>query len=175
MRIALARHGTAEDAGSKPDPERALVDKGREQSKTMGRVVLATLGVPGTFWSSPLRRALETARLAMGAMHVKLEPKIVPDLGPTGDLEHLAWLVQRSGTDLIMLFGHQPDLGAFAARMMGLATEIELKKGGLCIVETTDATKPQGRAVATLAPDQYADILEGRQYAPWMKNKLRVN
>jgi len=175
MKIILARHGTAEEATpSKPDPERALVDQGRDQAKLMGRVVAATLGIPGAFWSSPLRRAIETARAAMAVMEVKVEPKLVPDLGPSGDLEHLAWLAQRSGTDLLMLFGHQPDLGTLASRLMGLKTEIELKKGGMCIVETTDATKAQGRAVATLVSDQYVEILEGRQYAPWMRKGLRV-
>jgi phosphohistidine phosphatase len=174
MQIILARHGAAEEQGTKPDPERALVDKGRAQAAAMGKVVAATLGVPGAVWSSPLRRAVETARAAMVAMGIKTEPKVITDLGPGGDPEHLAWLAHRGGADVLMLVGHQPDLGAFGARLLGLKGEVELKKGAICIVETTDATRPQGRAVATLAPDQYEEILAGRQYAPWMRKQLRV-
>lgn len=174
MKIILARHGAAEDHGAKPDPERALVDKGRRQSELLGKTVAATLGIPGAIWSSPLRRAVETARAAMAAMGLSTEPKLIPDLGPGGDLEHLAWLIQRSGADLLMCVGHQPDLGAFAARLLGLKSDLEIKKGGLTVVETNDPTKPEGRAIATLTPDQYAEILEGRLYAPWMRRQLRV-
>lgn len=174
MKIILARHGTAEESGSKPDPERILVKEGHEQAKLMARVIAATLGVPGAIWSSPLKRAVETAREVMAAMGLKTEPKLVPDLGPGGDQEHLAWLVQRSGTDLLLLVGHQPDLGVLASRLLGLSSEIAIRKGGVTIVETTDATRSQGRAVATLTPEQYPDILEGKQYAPWMRKQLRV-
>ncbi len=173
MRIILARHGTAEDSGAQPDPERALVDEGRSQANLLGKVVKATLGVPGAIWSSPLRRAVETAKGAIAAMDLSVEPKLIPDLGPEGDLDHLAWLVQRSGSDTVMLVGHAPDLGVFAARRMGIASDISIAKGGLVIIETGDATKPQGRALASLAPDHYVAILEGREYAPWM-GRLRV-
>ncbi len=174
MKLILARHGAAEDHGSKPDPERALVDKGREQATMMGKVVAATLGVPGAVWSSPLRRAVETARGAMAAMGLKTEPKLTTDLGPGGDAEQLAWLAHRSGCDLLMLVGHQPDLGLFAARLLGMRSEIDLKKGAFTVIETTDPTKPVARALASLVPGQYQDILEGRMYAPWMRSRLRV-
>ncbi|HZN61119.1 MAG TPA: hypothetical protein VFC90_01815, partial [Planctomycetota bacterium] len=91
-----------------------------------------------------------------------------------GDLEQLAWKMQREAVPTLMLVGHQPDLGRLAARLLGFVSEVSLKKGGLCIVETKDPAKPVGRAVASLDPRQYRDILEGREYAPWMRTRQIV-
>ena len=170
MKIILARHGSAEDkADSKEDPDRVLTQEGREQADLMGRVVAATIESVDGLWTSPFVRALQTAGIA--SKHLKIKPMVEPNLAISGDLEQLSWKMHREALGTLMLVGHQPDLGKLAARLLGFVSEVSLRKGGLCIVETKDPAKPAGRAVATLDPRLYRDILEGREYVPWMRTR----
>jgi phosphohistidine phosphatase len=173
MKIVLARHASAEDkADSKEDADRILTPEGRDQADVLGRVLAATIGTVDELWTSPLMRALQTAGIA--SKHLKIKPTIEPHLGIPGDLEQLCWKLHREAPGTAILVGHQPDLGRLAARLLGFVSEISLKKSGLCIVDTKDPAKPVGRAVATLDPRQYVDILEGREYVPWMKTRQIV-
>ncbi|HEY3225772.1 MAG TPA: phosphohistidine phosphatase SixA [Planctomycetota bacterium] len=165
MKIILARHAAAEDKAA-TDAERRLTPEGREQADLMGRLIAATIERVDQLWTSPLPRALETAEIA--AKHLGVIPKVEPELAIGSDLEQLCWKMHRDNEPTLMLVGHQPDLGRLAARLLGLVSEIPLKKSGVCILETPDPAKPVARAVATLDPRQYRDILEGREYAPWM-------
>jgi phosphohistidine phosphatase len=170
MRIILARHATAEDkARSKDDADRELTPEGRAQAELMGRILAATIGKIDQLWTSPLVRAVQTAEIAGAPLN--LVPKVEPDLAIGGDLEQLGWKMERENVPTLMLVGHQPDLGRLAARLLGLVSEIALKKAGVCIVDTEHPAKPVARAVATLDPRQYVDILEGREYVPWMRSR----
>ncbi|HZN62927.1 MAG TPA: phosphohistidine phosphatase SixA, partial [Planctomycetota bacterium] len=129
MKIILGRHGTAEDkADSKEDADRVLTAEGKEQADLQGRVVAATLGAVDELWTSPLVRALQTAGIA--SKHLKIKPTVEPLLAISGDLEQLAWKMQREAVPTLMLVGHQPDLGRLAARLLGFVSEVSLKKGG---------------------------------------------
>jgi phosphohistidine phosphatase SixA len=150
----------------------AFTKEGQETADLLGRVVSATVGPLNGLWTSPLMRALQTAGIA--SKHLNLKPTIEPYLGIPGDLEQLCWKLQREALGVVMLVGHQPDLGRLAARLLGFVSELSLKKAGLCIVETRDPAKPVARAVATLDPRQYVDILERREYAPWMRTRQIV-
>jgi phosphohistidine phosphatase len=170
MKVILARHGTAEDkAESSDDADRKLVKEGRTEADLMGRVLAATIGRVAAIWTSPLARAAQTAEIA--ARHLKAAPVEEPELAIGGDLDQLCWKLHREAPPTVMLVGHQPDLGRLAARLLGFVSEVTLRKGGLCIVETKDPAKPVGRAVATLDPRQYEDILAGREYVPWMRTR----
>ncbi|MBI4563380.1 MAG: phosphohistidine phosphatase SixA [Planctomycetes bacterium] len=172
MRIIIARHAEAEEAGSKPDEERELTEQGRETAKLLGRLLSATIDKIDAVWSSPLPRAIQTARLA--AEPFQAPPRLEPELAPGGDLETLCWKLSREADSTVLVVGHQPDLGRLAARLLGLQSAIELKKGGICIVDTRDPMKPIARAVATLQPRDYPSILEGREYAPWLVKRLKL-
>ena len=173
MKIILARHGAAEDKSSSDrDADRNLTDQGKEQADLLGRVLAATMGSLDGIWTSPLARAHQTAEIA--AKLLKTAPVTEPNLEIGGDLEQLCWKLHREAPGKIMLVGHQPDLGRLAARLLGFVSEVSLKKGGMCIVETRDAAKPVGRAVATLEPRQYPEILAGREYVPWTRGRQRL-
>ena len=173
MKIILARHASAEDkADSKEDADRILTPEGREQADLQGRVVAATVGTLDALWTSPFIRALQTAGIA--SKHLKIKPTVEPALAISGDLEQLCWKLQREAPAAVMLVGHQPDLGRLAARLLGMVSELSLKKAGVCIIDTKDPAKPVGRAVATLDPRQFVDILEGREYVPWMRSRQIV-
>jgi len=173
MKIIIARHGSAEDkSASDQDADRNLVKEGREQAQLIGEVLAATLEKVDAIWTSPFARAKQTAEIA--GKPLKLKPVLEENLAIGGDIEQLCWKMQREAMSTIMLVGHQPDLGRLAARLLGFVSEVSLKKGGLCVVETRDPSKPVGRAVATLEPHQYPEILAGREYVPWVRTRQIV-
>jgi len=172
MRIVLARHAKAEDGEGKPDAERRLTKEGREQASILGKFLEATLGEVDEVWSSPLPRAFETAEIAAK----KIGPKVreEPLLAPGGDLDQLRWKLSQLDKSVVMLVGHQPDLGILASGMLGIRSPIMIKKSGLCILDTKDARKDDASTVATLNPKQYQDILDRKEYAPWMIRKQLI-
>jgi phosphohistidine phosphatase len=171
MRIIVVRHAKAED-GAGDDAARRLTKEGREQAEALGKVLAATLPPPDEIWTSPLARAKETAELMIRAMGRPEPPKIVKDLEPGADPEHLAFLCAKAGRERVVLVGHAPDLGRFCSHLLGFQSEHHLKKGAVCIVDIDNPMAPPGRTVATLEPKQYGGILRGETYVPWSKTRL---
>lgn len=172
MRIILARHAKAEEGGGKADEERRLVDEGREQAKLLGKFLARTMDKVDEVWTSPYPRARETAEIAAVPLLTKVTEE--PELRIGGDLEQVGWKLAQVGKGTVMLTGHQPDLGMLAARLLGIRSPVTLKKTGICVIDTPNPAKGVGRAVATLKPSSYPEILEGREYAPWMIRKQLI-
>ena len=123
--IWLLRHGDAEDGS--PDEQRPLTAKGRGQSEAAG-AALATLGVElDACLTSPLVRALDTARLACAPLGI--EPEVEPRLsGGAFDPQELA-----AGRGEVLLVGHEPDFSDAVARLTG--ARADMKKGGLAAID----------------------------------------
>lgn len=125
--IYLLRHGTASDGGGKPDADRELTEKGREQSRAAG-AALAVLGCEiEACLSSPKVRARDTAALACEALGLEVE--LTDELGG-GPFDPLALTAGRGDA---LLVGHEPDFSDAVTALTG--AQIKLKKGGLAIVE----------------------------------------
>jgi len=140
--LLLLRHGDAE-SGKGDDSARRLTAKGERQAEAVGRA-LAALGVElDACLASTRVRAMETARLACGALGVEVEPCEELRGGPF-DGPGLA-----AGRGSVLLVGHEPDLSAEVARLTG--AKVKMKKGGLAIVEN-------GTLVALLRPGELAAI-----------------
>ena len=128
VELVLLRHGIAvERVSGRDHPDRALTDLGRSRCKAvMDALVQRGLGVDELI-SSPYRRAVETAQIALEA---GLAPKLRIEqcLQPGGDL--LALIEALDGR--VCLVGHEPDLSAAACRLLGLLPgQLPLKKAGL--------------------------------------------
>jgi phosphohistidine phosphatase len=156
VELLLLRHAIAEArSGAVPDAGRALTARGRER----GRAVLAALANrdlrAGRLLSSPLRRARETAELAVSAgLSPSLE--LAEALAPGGDaLAALpAWLegleAPPGEMPRLLLVGHEPDLSALAARLIGAPpASLELRKAGLALLRLPRSAAP-GQAVLRL-------------------------
>jgi phosphohistidine phosphatase len=124
--IWLLRHGDAADGS--PDADRPLTDKGREQSRVVGKALKA-LGVElDACLASPKVRAADTARLACEPLGV--EPQLEPKLaGGPFDAEALA---AGLGGE-VLLVGHDPDFSMAVHSLTG--AQVRLKKGGLAAAE----------------------------------------
>ena len=126
--LVLLRHGIAEPRiGGQDHPDRGLTSQGRERTEA---VVLALVqrGLQlDLLVSSPFRRALETAQIALNA---GLAPLLDIDrhLSPGDDAGSLI----KGLSGRVGLVGHEPDLGDLACQLTGLPRGgLKLKKAGL--------------------------------------------
>ena len=131
QQLWFLRHGEAEPHDARPDPERRLTPRGEEQSRAAGRA-LAALGL--TFQvvlTSPLVRALDTARLACEELGG--EPVVDERLAYGFDVDDALALAAAAGEDKRVLFvGHNPDFEQVVGELTG--TTSDLKKGGVAAV-----------------------------------------
>ena len=125
MQLILWRHADAEDG--KPDLERRLTVKGREDAAAVARWLLARLPAQFEVVSSPALRATQTAE-ALGRT-IRTEKRLAPGASVDAILGAVGW--PRAGGAVVVV-GHQPDFGCAVAYLLsGKAAEWPLKKAGL--------------------------------------------
>lgn len=125
MDLILWRHAEAEDG--KPDLQRELTAKGRKQAQRMAEWLLQRLPDSYTLVASPAARAQQTAE-ALGRKF-RTEPSLAPGASVAKLLQAAQWPDHKG---LVILVGHQPDLGRAAAQIVsGAPGSWSLKKGGL--------------------------------------------
>ncbi len=119
MLLYLLRHAEAEvSAGA--DRDRRLTEKGRDQAVRAGEFCRRRGIVPGVILTSPVRRALETARLVakcLPAAELIEVPWASCGMDPAAAIAELGAFAKFSS---VMLVGHQPDLGELQAELLGL-------------------------------------------------------
>jgi phosphohistidine phosphatase len=148
MDLILWRHAEADDA--EPDADRTLTPKGRKQARRVAHWLLQRLPAKFTVLSSPTRRAQETAQ-ALG-MPVKTTNQLAPGTPVSHVLRAAHWPDQKG---LVVVVGHQPDLGSVAAHLVcSHPSGWTIKKGGLWWL--TDRVKHDEAQVvvrAVVSPD----------------------
>ena len=146
QQLWFLRHGEAEPHDAAPDDERALTERGRDQSRAAGRALAAMEVVFQMAFTSPKLRAADTARLAcekLGIVPVTHEP-----LRSGFDRDEALALLHAAGEDRrVLLVGHEPDLSQVVHDLTG--ARIDMKKGGLAAVRM-DGTR--GELIALLRP-----------------------
>jgi phosphohistidine phosphatase SixA len=131
---------------------------------------VAALSAAGPLWrrlnlrpegvvSSPLPRAMQTARIAVQELRLT-----APDAGPIAD-ERLApgadWdamaraMAERGDLRSLLFVGHEPDLSRAIALLTG-ASSVRMRKGSLACVEFYGVPEPgSGELAWLLDPDLY--------------------
>jgi len=133
-RLLLLRHGLAEERQPGcSDAERALSERGRQRTRAVLEQLVARGLAADRLLSSPLRRAHQTAEIAV---HCGLAPalELAPQLQPGGDLDAglRVWLAAPEPPRRLLLVGHEPDLSQLAARLIGAPpAALRLRKAGL--------------------------------------------
>ncbi|HJN36647.1 MAG: histidine phosphatase family protein [Prochlorococcus sp.] len=142
--LFLLRHGIATERLHGLDhPERALSGYGITRTLAVVQQLQAFGIRVDRLLSSPYKRAIQTAELAVQAgLAEGLDPQDA--LQPGAD----PWPLIQSLRGRCLLVGHQPDLGDLAARLLGAPRgSILLKKAGLLHLRwSIQARDPAGRA-----------------------------
>ena len=149
MKLVLLRHGIAEDvAPGGDDGARPLTHAGREKLEQGALGLSWALDTVEVWASSPLVRAVETARLVAAAFgerepeELELEEleELLPEARPDA---LLPWLRRQPKSATVLLAGHAPHLSAIAAFLLGAPDPpFALKKGGACLLELDGAPGP---------------------------------
>jgi phosphohistidine phosphatase SixA len=134
MELLIIRHG---EAASLPMDEAgpSLNDAGQKEVRDLATLLQHQALRPQGLWTSPLRRALETAELLQGLWD--LPPQAVdwlkPGVEPSKILKQLASLDAKSP----VLVGHLPTLGwLFSTMLWGLPPkEVSLPKASAALLE----------------------------------------
>ncbi len=152
QQLWLLRHGEAEPHGSKPDDERELTDRGRDQSRAARRALAALELTFQLAFTSPKVRAADTATLACAELGV--EPVVHAPLRSGFDRGEALALVHGAGPDQrVLVVGHEPDFSQVVHDLTG--ARVDLKKGGVAGVRM-DGTR--GELVVLLRPRELARI-----------------
>lgn len=138
--IYLVRHAIAAERGRQwpDDTKRPLTHKGAAR---MREIVAGLRGLGVEFdlvLTSPLVRARQTAELLLAGVKSKPALEVTDALSPgEPPVKVAAALAAHAGRCSIALVGHEPDLGALAAWLVGAHEPFVMKKGGVCKIEVT--------------------------------------
>ena len=138
MELILWRHADAEEGAD--DMARRLTPKGEKQAAAMAKWLRARLPKEFTLVASPAVRAQQTA--------AALKTKIVghQSLAPGASVSAILKVVERE-KGLVIVVGHQPDLGRAAAQLCAnTRSEWHIAKGAIWWFAA-------GRIKAVLSPD----------------------
>ena len=151
MDLILWRHAEAAPEDGNAEGERKLTAKGRKQAAWISDWLTHRLPAKITVVSAPARPARETAE-ALSA-RVRVSECLAPGGGTDAILEEVGW-PNRNGA-VVVVVGHQPDLGRVAARLIsGADANWTVKKGGLWWL-TNRVRNDEAQVVvrAVIAPD----------------------
>jgi len=138
MELILWRHADAEEGVD--DLARRLTKKGEADAAAVAKWLRARLPRDFTVASSPAVRAQQTA--------AALKAKVVdePALAPGASVPAILGVIEKH-PGLVIVVGHQPDLGRAAAQLVAnLRAEWHIEKGALWWFS-------RGRIKAVMSPD----------------------
>lgn len=121
MKLYLVRHAEAVDVGERgitTDAGRTLTAKGIEQSRRAGEFMKKHAVMPEIVISSPLTRAIQTARQLAGILAPDLEVRVVPQLAPGTPLENTIRTLGELKRTSIIAVGHMPEVAELASALL---------------------------------------------------------
>lgn len=166
MKLYLLRHGPAapRDPHKYPrDVARPLTPAGRKRLRN-AVIGMKALGLRfDHVLTSPLTRARQTARIVVVEMNLSPGSKVLRALAPGGtSQEVLDGIAHARAENNLLLVGHEPGLSRLAADLIsrsGANIALELKKGGLCLVEFDDEVRPGAGRLVFLMPPKVLRLL----------------
>lgn len=154
MNLFFVRHALAanrlEWEGS--DEERPLTEKGKKQMKSMARLI-EKMGIEvDLILTSPLKRALQTAKII--ARKLESKGKLVQDarLAPGFGIEQLREiLASQADKQALMFVGHEPDFSFTMSALIG-GGHVVCAKGSLARLDLSDSKVLEGELVWLIPP-----------------------
>ena len=153
LELYVLRHADAGDPArwTGDDAERPLSNKGRRQSKRLGRLLKDLDCRPDLVLTSPKLRASDTARLVARSIGARTatDDRLAVEFGP----KQLAALVPGLEPTVsgVMIVGHDPDFSDVVSWLVGCP--IEMRKGALARIDLQDrAVRPGHGSLRWLPP-----------------------
>lgn len=147
VKLYVMRHGPAEDeAASSRDEDRALTVSGRDRVRGVAGLLVDANEAPLCVVSSPLVRALQTAEIVAAATKLSAKGGSVEvrrELAPGGDGVLLVKSL-LSNKKRALVVGHEPDLSALLADLLGEPLPVPMEKAmvvGLSVKPATAALR----------------------------------
>lgn len=132
MEIYVLRHGQAEPREQgKPDADRKLTAKGKRDVRNVLTLARKAKAAPQVIYTSPLRRAQETAAVAAEVFPdcpIVTTRRLLPSASPAALGKEIA---ADPNVSRVLLVGHSPHLEAVIAHLLQAPVAIDLKKGAL--------------------------------------------
>lgn len=153
--LDLLRHGEALPSGPGGDAARTLSPAGANALRRLASRLASAGWRPDKAFTSPLRRARETAAIVLGACGQPPEVRTLDELAPDALVaETLAALISRvAGARRVLLVGHQPLMGLLCARLTG--ENRRFPPGAMVSVECDGPLADgAGRVVAAHSPER---------------------
>ncbi|MEK7764249.1 MAG: histidine phosphatase family protein [Nitrospirota bacterium] len=168
MDCILLRHGIAveRDEWEGLEADRPLTERGAKRVVQVA-AGLNRLGVkPTHVLSSPLIRAIETAKIVHRSLRVRSAIQIVDELLPDAPPDRFLSILHNLPPDAsVLCIGHEPQLGMAASVLLSgrATTSFPLKKAGACLIELSLQAKPdRGVLRWWLTPRQLREMGRGK-------------
>ncbi len=164
MDCLLLRHGIAveRDEWEGADADRPLTERGAMRVAQVSAGLKRLDVQPTHIFSSPLLRAIETAKILQKSLRarsaVQVIDELLPDAPPNTLLSSLHNVLPES---CVLFIGHEPHLGMVASVLLAgrSSASFPLKKAGACLIELPVPAKPgQGVLRWWLTPSQLKAI-----------------
>lgn len=153
MNLLIIRHGPAGDRETweGDDHLRPLTPEGKKQMRKAAAGLPTLVREVAVLATSPLTRAMQTAKIV--AAEYDCEIVTLEALEPVRDPEDtVKWLREQQPDLTVGLVGHEPHLSTLVGYLLTgeRASFLDLKKGGACLVDMTEALEPGRAALAWL-------------------------
>jgi len=148
MELYFLRHGEADWPNwTKPDDDRPLTDFGKKEVRQVAKFLDRLKLRPDLVVTSPLPRALQTAKIA--AEHLKAKLREDESLAPGFGMSELRTVLKRHRSKVLMLVGHEPD---FTSVIGGLTdASLKLSKAGVALLDI-DPEAEEGKLLWLFPP-----------------------
>ena len=161
MDLYILRHGDAGPhlSSKTGDKNRSLTSLGKEEITDVARA-LKKIGVKiNVIFSSPLKRAHESAVIVSNILKIKGKVKVLEDLAPEGKrLIVYQQISKQKEESVILIVGHEPQLGEIINEIIHKdkrnLSNLELKKGGIARLRMLSLKEvPFGELRWLMSPD----------------------
>ncbi len=152
--LLLVRHAIAEERGAAwPDDDvRPLTKKGKTRMREVAARLQAIRETADIIVSSPLKRALDTARILKEEWQSEADVEVVNVLAPGHTpAETIAAVAKAASEERIVLVGHEPHLGELAAWLIGAKQLVPFRKGGVARIDVETLSRPREGQLIWLA------------------------
>lgn len=116
--LYIMRHGQAQGRAAS-DAERALTDRGEEEVRQMVTSLADELAGLENVWTSPYRRARQTAAITNQVLGRGADPIVTELLVPEAKIEPLCEQIQNCQESSLLLVSHMPLVGELLHYLTG--------------------------------------------------------